>query len=186
VVINTSLKNYKELSASLDIFDLAGKKLFNKTVKTTALGNQLTECFTAELPGALPDVYLIRITLSEGKSVLSQNEYWKSTRKGGSFDEFNKPSETRLTAKIVKQESGKVTFIVSNPTKSTIIGLKFNLRDQKSGKIILPAGFSDGYFTLLPGEKKQMVAEWNRSEILNPEVIAEGYNLKSLSLLVIK
>jgi hypothetical protein len=186
VVINTSLKSYSELSASLNIYDLAGKKLFNKTVKTNAPANKLSECFTAELPGALPGIYLIRITLSEGKTVLSQNDYWKSTKEGGSFDEFNKTAATRLTAKIVKQESGKVTFIVSNPTKSTIIGLKFNLRDLKSGKIILPAGFTDGYFTLLPGEKKQLVADWNPSLTVNPEVVAEGYNMGSQSLFMIK
>jgi hypothetical protein len=186
VVINTSLKNYSQLNASLDLFDLAGKKLYSKSVNVISPADQLTECFTADLPSGLPDLYLIRLTLSEGKSMLSVNEYWKSLKAGGSFDEFNNPSETRLSVKVVKQESGKVTFIVSNPTKSTIIGLKFNFRDPKSGKLVLPAGFSDGYFTLLPGEKKQMVADWNPSEIKNPEVIAEGYNLRSQSLFVNK
>jgi hypothetical protein len=79
-----------------------------------------------------------------------------------------------------------VTFIISNPTKSTVIGLKFNLRDTNNNKIILPANFSDGYFTMFPGEKKLMVADWNPSEQKTLEVIMEGYNLKSQSLFIIK
>ena len=86
----------------------------------------------------------------------------------------------------MKQENGKVIFVVFNSAKSPAIGLKFNLRESISGKIILPANFSDGYFTLLPGEKKQLVAEWNNSEQKNQEVIVEGYNLKSQLLFVNK
>jgi len=186
VVINTSLKSYDQVNASLDLFDLNGKKLYNKTVKTKVNANQLTDCFTAEMPAGLPGVYLVRLTLSDGKTLLSQNEYWKSTLETGRFDQFNQLAESSLAVRLVKQESGRVTFIVSNPGKSTAIGLKFNLRDPESKQILLPANFSDGYFTLLPGEKKQMVADWDPLRIKNPEVIAEGYNLKQRSLLVIK
>lgn len=186
VVINTTLKEYNKLVASFEIFDFSGRKLYSKKVITGVLANQLTDCFTAEIPDGMPAVYLIRVMLSDGKKVLSQNEYWKSTRKNGSFDEFNSPSDTRLSSKIVNQEPGKVTFVASNPTKSTIIGLKFNLRNSKSHKLILPAGFSDGYFSLLPGEKKQLVADWDPSVTNDPEVIVEGYNLKSQTLFVTK
>jgi hypothetical protein len=186
VVINTSLKYFNQLTATQSIFNLKGKKLYSNSININVLANQLTDCFTAELLKVLPSVYLLRFTLSEGNKVLSQNEYWKSTNKDGSFDAFNKLEEIRLSAKIVAQQNGKIIFVVSNPTKSTAIGLKFNLHDPKSGKLILPANFSDGYFTLLPGEKKQMVAEWNPSGQKNPEVITEGYNLKSQSLFIIK
>ena len=186
VVINTTLKNYTQLSATQELFDLKGKKLYYKNIKTKVSANQLTDCFTAELPSGMPAVYLLRLTLSEGSKVLSQNEYWKSNQEGGRFDEFNDLAEIRLTAKVVKQQKDTLIFIVSNAAKSPAIGLKFNLRDPKSGKIILPVNFSDGYFTLLPGEKKRMVVEWNSSELKNPQVIAEGYNLKSQSLFVIK
>jgi hypothetical protein len=186
VVINTTLKNYTQLSATQEIFDLKGKKLYYKNIKTKVSANQLTDCFTAELPSGMPAVYLLRLTLSEGSKILSQNEYWKSNQEGGRFDEFNDLAEIRLTAKVVKQQNDTLIFVVSNTAKSPAIGLKFNLRDPKSGKIILPANFSDGYFTLLPGEKKRMVVEWNSSELKNPQVITEGYNLKSQSLFVIK
>jgi hypothetical protein len=186
VVINTSQKQYKQLIATLELYDLKGKNFYSKTSPIRILANQLTNCFTAEMPAGLPSVYLIRLTLTEGNVVLSQNEYWKSNLPDGNFYEFNSLAEAQLKAKVIKQETGKLTFVVSNPTKSTVINLKFNLRDPKSGKILLPANFSDGYFTLLPGEKKQIAVEWNSSGQKNPEVIVEGYNLKSQLLFSIK
>lgn len=185
-VINTSLKQYDQLNATIELYDLKGKKLYTKTNPIKVLADQLTNCFTAEMPAGLPSVYLLRLSLSEGNKVLSQNEYWKSNLPDGNFNEFNSLAEVHLAAKVIKQETGKVKFLVSNPTKSTTIDLKFNLRDPKSGKILLPANFSDGYFTLLPGEKKQMTVEWNHSAQNNPEVIVEGYNLKSQSLFMIR
>jgi hypothetical protein len=170
----------------MEIFDLEGKKLYNKNIISNFQANKLTECWTAELPAVLPSVYLLRLTLSEGKKVLSRNEYWKSSRIERSFTDFNNLKEIQLSAKTIKHEGIKLTFEVLNTSKSPAIGIKFNLQDPRSGKLIFPAYFSDGYFTLLPGEKKQIVVEWNNLNIKNMEVISEGYNLKSQALLIIK
>jgi len=186
VVINTSLKKYNKLTVTQELFDLKGKKLYRKSITIKATANQLTDCFTVELPKVLPSVYLIRLSLSEENKILSENEYWKSTNKDGSFDEFNTLTEITLSAKILKRENGSVTFIIENVSKLPAIGLKFNLHDPNNGKLVLPAYFSDGYFTLLPGEKRQIMAEFTNSNIKNLEVISEGYNLKYQSLLIFK
>lgn len=178
VVINTSLKSYNELNVSLAIYDLHGKKLNSKSIKALIPANQLTYCFTAEMPSGFPSLYLVRLTLSEGEKVLSQNEYWKSTDDGSGFKSFNDLLEPDLSVKEIKQENGRVLFVVSNTDKLPAIGLKFNLRDAETKKIILPAYFSEGYFTLLPGEKKQVEVNCADSGIQNAEVIFEGYNLK--------
>lgn len=185
VVINTSLKTYKQVSITLELFDSRGNRLSDKKIKTEVPANQLTDCFTAELPSGTPLVYMVRLTLSDGNKILSRNEYWKSTREGVLFDEFNHFTISGLKARVVKQDKGKVTFAVSNPDKYPVIGLKLNLRDPESEKIILPANFSDGYFTILPGEKRQLTVDWDPSGLNITEIIAEAYNLKSQFLLKI-
>jgi hypothetical protein len=186
LVVNTSLNNYTQLLVKMEIFDLKGKKLYNKNIISNFPANKLTVCWTAEKPAGLPAVYLVRLTLSEGKNILSQNEYWKSTRIKLSFNDLNNLKEIQLSAKLIKQEGNKVTFEVLNTSKIPAIGIKFNLHDPKSGKLILPAYFSDGYFTLLPKEKRQVLVEYKNVNINHMEVISEGYNLKSHSLLIIK
>ena len=186
VVINTSLNNYRQLSAKMEIFDLRGSKFYSKNIIIDVPANQLTKCWTTELPISLPPVYLLRLMLTEGRKVLSQNEYWKCSRIERSFIDFNNLQEIHLVAKLVKKDGGRIIFEVSNRSISPAVGIKLNLHDPVSGKLILPAYFSDGYFTLLPGEKRQIMAEFTSSNIKNAEVISEGYNLKSQSLLIIK
>jgi hypothetical protein len=168
----------------MEIFDLEGKKFYNKSIISNFPANKLTECWTAELPAVLPPVYLLRLTLSEGKKVLSQNEYWISSRIERSFTDFNNLKEIQLSAKLIKQEGVKIFFEVLNTSKSPAIGIKLNLHDPKSGKLILPAYFSDGYFTMLPGEKRQMEVDWISKNTQNIAIVAEGYNLKQQLLFV--
>ena len=54
-----------------------------------------------------------------------------------------------------------------------------NLRDASTGEIILPAYFSDGYFHLLPGEKRII-------EVSSPSqgnVSVEGYNVPQQTII---
>ena len=187
VIVNTSLISYKLLTVKLELFDLNGKKFSGKSISIAVPANKLTDCFVAELPESTPQVYLLRLTLSDRSIVISQNEYWLTKEKEGRFDELNQLAQAFVSAKIGKQESlGKVLITISNQGKVPVIGLKLNLRDPQTGKIVLPANFSDGYFSLLPGEKKQVEVEWNSSAIVNPEVIAEAYNLKRHGIAFVK
>ena len=187
IIINTTLKSYKLLTAKLELFDLSGKKLSAKSISTAVPANKLTETFVAELPESAPQVYLLRLTLTDKNKVVSQNEYWRTNEKEGLFDELNQLEAPYLTAKIGKQQNpGKTIIVLSNQGKVPAIGLKLNLRDPQTGKIVLPANFSDGYFTLLPDEKKQVEVEWNSAKISNPEIIVEAYNLKRQGIAMVK
>ena len=175
------------LTAILELFDLSGKKLSAKSISTAVPANKLTETFVAELPESAPQDYLLRLTLTDKNKVVSQNEYWRTNEKEGLFDELNQLEAPYLTAKIGKQQNpGKTIIVLSNQGKVPAIGLKLNLRDPQTGKIVLPANFSDGYFTLLPDEKKQVEVEWNSAKISNPEIIVEAYNLKRQGIAMVK
>ena len=181
VVINTSLKSYQQLIARLEVFDLKGKKVATTQNEFDIPANQLTECFTSQFPMDLPDVYLLRLTLSDKNHVLAQNDYWQSTGTNNSFEAFNQLPAPSLEGKILKREGTKITFQVLNTSKVPAIGLKFNLKNMDSGKIVLPAWFSDGYINLLPGEKKIIILELNEKQQI--AVAVEGYNLTSGELL---
>ena len=49
------------------------------------------------------------------------------------------------------------------------------------GAIVLPAYFSDGYFSLLPGEKKIVRVGYNESSN-KYQIKADGYNIKTALL----
>jgi hypothetical protein len=138
--------------------------------------NRLTSCFKAEIPGQLPEVYLVRLTLVFGKELLSQNDYWMSS-KNGSFGLFNQTARASLSVKLVKQDNSRSLYRVTNTSKIPAIGVKFNLVDSAKGKPILPAIFSDGYFTLLPGEKKEISVDSAAENGTSCRLVWEGINL---------
>jgi hypothetical protein len=175
-VINTSLKSFPQATAKLEIFDLTGKKLHLQVSVIPIAANSLTSCFKTELPGQLPEVYLVRLTLVAAKQLLSQNDYWMSS-KNVSFELFNQTARASLSVKLIKQENSRSLYRVTNTSKVPAIGIKFNLVDLPTGKIILPAIFSDGYFTLLPGEKKEIYLDFAPEKGTSFRVTWEGLNL---------
>jgi len=187
VVINTSLKTIPGSTIEFNLYNLKGKKIFTKSMKLNILPNQLTDCFTPMLPPDLPSVYLARVViLSSANTVLSNNEYWKSTLIDGGFKELNRLDKVNLTAKVINQPTGisrKTVFELFNKTNIPAVGIKLNLRNDITMKRILPAYFSDGYFTLLPGERKVMTVDCNNQCTM--VITTDGYNVTNKPILSI-
>jgi hypothetical protein len=87
---------------------------------------------------------------------------------------LNAIPQTKIKARRLNQaKDGKCRIEIYNAGRSIALNLKLNLRDASTGEIILPAYFSDGYFHLLPGEKRVI-------EVSSPSegnISVEGYNV---------
>lgn len=181
IATNTTLDNYEDSFATLKVFDLHSKEIFNHSIKTDIPQNKLTECFTPQLPEKMPEIYLLRLTLTDNNGqLLSENEYWKTAKKTGDFKEFNDLPLVSLTEKIIQKKAGtnQIVFEVKNPSKTPALNVKFNLRNRRNGEILLPAYFSHGYFTLLPGESKRIKVDFPDSKKYDEVYISvDGYNL---------
>jgi len=140
------------------------------------LQNSKTEIFTPDFSGTnLPEVYLVRLKLNtlDGKT-LSTNEYWKSNQETGNFLAFNKLPDVSLNITKSKSMNGKWLIQVENLSTSPVIGLKLNLADA-GNNILLPAYFSDGYFTLMPQEKRTIEVSYS-GDTKGVKIRSEGYN----------
>ncbi len=158
-IINTTRRNQTKLMVKAEIFNLNGKSLAVQKATQNAAANKKTESFRVEIPTKLPKVYLIRLTLLRNNKVISQNDYWKSDN-NGSFSEFNHLKSPELTVKVLEKTGNNASFEIINSDKVPALAVKLNLIDASSGQRILPAYFSDGYFNLLPGEKRIVSVEW--------------------------
>lgn len=178
MIINTTLNDYKSVTAGLRFIDLQGKELYKKNIKLDAKANSATKCFVPEKGNNFPQLYLARLELKDAKGkVLSINDYWMTNGDKKSYEAINTLPSTTVTIKTISSK-GKRWVEVSNPSKILAVAVKLNVVDKNSKEILLPAYFSDGYINLLGGEKRLVELDIPKN-ITNYNIVAEGYNTKS-------
>ncbi len=190
--INNTLKDYQGIKTELKIYDLTSKEIFSESSVNDSKANTRTECFLPKLPANLPAVYLSRLkTLSSKGDLLSVNTYFQTTDGKKDFKTLNNLPKVKLKGKLtgntLVNKMQSFTFILTNPSKAMAVSIKINIRDSQTGKRILPAYISDGYFILLPGETKVIVAECPVDKAPeNLKFSAEGLNVPLQDILTVK
>ena len=190
-IINTSLQEYSDANVSAEVLSLQGKKLYFIEESLNIAANAKTSCYPLNLSETLglPEVYCVRLQLRTQREVLlSENVYWESSlpEKKRNFRAFNNlPAISLVGSGTSVASPNQVNGSVSlrNPRKSVALQIKLNLRDAETGLRILPAYFSDGYFSLMPGEEKVVAFETPRDKVLRKYVVSvEGYNVARQSI----
>jgi hypothetical protein len=166
LIVNSTRRDYKRLNISVSCFDLEGKELEKQTKQMDAPNNTITNCVLSVSEKNRPDLYLVRLVLKDNTGkILSVNDYWK-VRNQAAYHLFDQLQPVDLEIK--QQLKGKRLFVeVQNKSNKIASSIKLNAFDKRSGELILPAYFSDGYFNLLPGEKRIIECSVDESLLTN-------------------
>jgi hypothetical protein len=186
LVANTSLMEVQGVQAGMQVFGMDGKLLHNQNMAVNLPANTKTDLFTAEIDKySLPANYLVRLWIKDKKGkILASNEYWKANTSTGHFKAFNQLPDVTLACRETKSGNGQVEIVLENRTKNPAIGIRLDAMDE-SGNILLPAYFSDGYFTLLPGEKRTILYQ-PAAEKPTAKIRMSGYNQRGTMLTLLK
>jgi hypothetical protein len=190
--INNTLKDYQGITTELTVYDINSKELHKESNISNSKANSSTMCFEARLPAVLPQIYFVRLkTFSSKGSLLSENSYFRTNDGKKDFKALGSLRSVNLkgmvTQKVISGKSERFIVTVTNPSSTMAVSVKLNLRDGNSGKRILPAYVSDGYFTLLPGETRIIHAECPADKISRSiKITAEGLNVPLQEIATIK
>lgn len=121
----------------------------------------------------LTDTHFIRLKLTdENGTLLSGNFYWRSLR-DTDYSALDSMDKTELTSEITEGDGG-LRIRIKNTSSVPAIAIALTARkDGYSGggdDRILPALYSDNYFSLLPGEEKTVLITFDAAD-------AEGYDI---------
>ena len=132
----------------------------------------------------LSDVHFIRLSLKDASGKLvSENTYWRGSDRLD-FTALNSlpKSELKTTTSVVNK-NGKcyLSAKITNPksAKSVAFAVWVQVRNSKTNERVLPAIMSDNYFTLLKGETKEVLIEFDEKLLAageKPILSAEAYN----------
>lgn len=182
-VVNYSAGTHKGLTAKVQILNMDASVAWEKEATVDSNEDTTGKCIKLAFPANLSKVHFIKMTLTENGKVVSDNFYHRSL-------EENNYQELRQLAKVALQSTTTVdknadgtwsaVSVIENKTSTPALMIRLNVVGGKDGQQILPVFYSDNYFSLLPGEKKEVRISWKDEDTRGNEgkVLITGYNVE--------
>ncbi len=204
-VVNSTYEAVQGVKVSARLYDLDAKEKGAREGTMNVAPDSSTKAFDLPKAEDLSRTYFVRLQLhdSAGK-LLSDNFYWLSTKPDvldwthrkdtvytpqaefGDLTGLNTLPQIKLDVRSGKEEqSGKmgVRASVRNPTGGVAFMVHLRVTKGKAGEDLTPIFWSDNYFSLLPGEVKEVTATYDAADLGGKAAILEvgGYNVTTQS-----
>jgi exo-1,4-beta-D-glucosaminidase len=200
-VVSSQYKDVKGLKLTTKIYNVNMTEKFSHEDSLDAPADSTAKILTLPEVMDLSAVYFVvlRLTDPSGKLVGS-NFYWLSTKPETidwakstwwmtptqSFADFTALAQLpKVKLKITSHsertgEDSSTHVIVDNPNKDIAFFVRLKLNKGASGDEVLPVVWEDNYISLLPGEKRELTANYRTSElgVSKPAVEVSGWNVQ--------
>jgi len=189
-VINTTSHKLIDARVEATVYDLNGRVIetLNRHKNVSCEVSNKVEAFVMNFDEGPKGMQFIRLKLkdSTGK-LLSENFYWHNADKELDYTDLNTLPEALLNITLIARSSDKITLKVTNTANTVAFANRLRLVNRKTGERILPAIMNDNYFTLMPGEEKNITVEANHT-LLNDgfKVLLKQYRKSEKNMLTIQ
>jgi beta-galactosidase/beta-glucuronidase len=179
-VVNYSAGMAAGLTASAEILNMDGKREWEKSASLDSAEDSVAAPIQLEFPATLTPVHFIRLKLTRGGAVVSENFYWRGTEEYNYRALRTLPKVKLEAATQATRQGGRwvLTTELSNPSAQPALMVRLKAVREKSGDRILPAIYSDNYVALMPGERRAVRVELEHADTRGerPRVVVEGFN----------
>ena len=184
-IVNTRLSPAPLLDVRARLFDLNAKLLWEKTVKTEIGANVYRDLFPIPEPENATPVYFVKLEMSDAEGrLVSENFYWLRTSGVADYKALQSlpPVKLATSLEMAAQGTSRLARVkVANPTDHIAFFVQLALVNGYAGDEILPVFWSDNYFSLLPGESREITARFDSpiGVSLRPTLEIGGWNVES-------
>ena len=182
-VVNYSAGQRKGLTAKAQVLNMDGSVAWEKEAAVDSEEDTTNKCIKLEFPANLTSAHYVKLTLTAGGQVVSDNFYLRGTEEGN-YQALRELPKVQMQPQIQtnKGVDGQWTATVAleNSSNTPALMIRVNVLGAKDGEQILPMFYSDNYFSLLPGEKKTVNIHWKDEDTRGeqPQIIVSGYNVQ--------
>jgi mannosylglycoprotein endo-beta-mannosidase len=160
-IINQTVFDADNLTAQAEFYDLKGNRLSSQQFSVNVSANSKTIAGKANTSKKPAGLYFLRLILQNDKGeTVDENLYWLTTQPSG-YQDLEKLMPAELKIGSAKVAGGKTSVTVRNTGKETAFFTRLKIINNKSKELVLPVFMSDNYFTLFPGEQKQVEVDLN-------------------------
>jgi Exo-beta-D-glucosaminidase Ig-fold domain/Glycosyl hydrolases family 2/Concanavalin A-like lectin/glucanases superfamily/Glycosyl hydrolases family 2, sugar binding domain/Glycosyl hydrolases family 2, TIM barrel domain len=186
-IVNNTTAPLPGLSVAAVVLSLDNKQLLQHEEKKDAAANAATNAFKLALAPLFSNgVVLVKLELHNAAGqLLSDNFYWLASD-SASYRQLNKLPAATLSATADSKRTGDTVRIhihIQNRGTSAVLADKLTLLNAADGSRILPAYFTDNYFSLLPGESREINIDYPASATQSaPQLALRGWNLPTQTI----
>jgi exo-1,4-beta-D-glucosaminidase len=200
-VVSSQYSDAKGLKLTAKIYNLDMTEKFSSQAALDLAADDTKQVLALPEIQDLSPAYFLLLRLEDaGGKPVSSNFYWLSTKPETlAWDKSNgfvTPTATyadytalqrlpRVTLKVASQTERKGQDVVThvtleNPGKSLAFFIRLMLNKGAGGQEILPVLWQDNYFSLLPGEKREVTATYRARDLgtATPAVEVSGWNVE--------
>jgi hypothetical protein len=187
-VINNTVGPLAGLNVIANVYGLDNKLLLHHEERKDAAANATTNAFKLDLaPLMASGVVLLKLELHDNAGkLLSDNFYWLAGE-APQLRQLNRLPAANLAASATWRRDGdsvRIHAVVQNKGAAAAIENKFTVLNASGGRI-LPAYLSDNYFSLLPGETKEVDIDYPASAGTGaPQLGLRAWNLPQTTIAV--
>jgi exo-1,4-beta-D-glucosaminidase len=203
VVVNSTYEPLKGMKVSAKIYNIDAKEKASHDAALDIGSDSSTKAFDLPNVQDLSSTYFLRLQLHDSTGKLaSDNFYWLSTKPDtldwakrkdtvytpqkefADLSGLNSLPQVTLSAKAVTNSAaGKdaVSLTMKNPSSSVAFMVHLRLTRGQGGDDVVPIFWSENYFSLLPGEERQVTGTYDSSssEGKPAVLVVDGYNVVS-------
>jgi hypothetical protein len=180
-VVNYSGGDRRELSARVEIFNMDGARMSDRTLTVDSKEDSVVTAVAMNYPKGLSAVHFLRLTLAQGTTVISRNDYTRSVVEGD-YRAIRQLAKARVQATTTAKRESKVWRLVTelqNASAWPALMTRLKAVRAESGDRILPAIYSDNYVLLMPGERRTLHTELQHADTRGeaPKIVVSGFNV---------
>ena len=181
-VVNYSAGNHPSLLVKAQLINMDGTVAWEKTAELSSAEDTTERPFKLEFPATLSSAHFVKLWLSEGDKVISDNFYIRGTEEGN-YQAIRQMPKVELEQIVAIEKTSEQTWsgtvVVKNNSQTPALMIRINLLGEEDGDQILPVFYSDNYFSLLPGEQKSVSFRFKDEDTrgTTPKIVVTGYNV---------
>ena len=198
-LVSSQYQDVKNLKLSATIYNLDMTEKFSRKLVVDAPADSTTKLFVLPEIKDLSSTYFLKLVLqNKAGEMVGSNFYWMSTTpetfdwsksnwyttptaSQTDFTGLAQLPKVKLATSILteRRSDQEVTHVtVRNPSKSLAFFIRLKLDRGANGEEVLPILWQDNYFSLLPGESREITATYQAKQLgsAKPVVTARGWN----------
>ncbi len=199
-VVNSYYRAFPAMKVSARVYNLDMAEKFSRQADVDLGPDSVVRAFTLPAINGLTGTYFLRLDLTDpsGKTA-STNFYWLSTKPEEldwdrstwyytptkSFADFTAlerlpKAELNIASASDARGADRITRVtIENPSRHLAFAIRLKVNRASEGEEILPVLWDDNYFSLLPGEKREVAATYRAKDLgkAQPVVEVEAWNV---------